>query len=305
MRQLAWLVLFCVLACPARAAEVHAADRNSDYVISLPEILRVIQFYTSGGYQCATGTEDGYGPGAGSLDCGAHDADYAPEDGRMSVSEILRLVQVYSFGSYFACAEGEDGFCVRHPVQRPNFLFILLDTLRGDLVGKRRDGALVMPFLTEFAAESTYFSRAWSAAAWTRPSMTSIHSGLYPNRFKVDLDAVGLNQTTRYDMGPEVDTMTEWLNRYGYDPWAVITNLSLPEASYVQGLPQSQLTFLNGGPAAWVTDEMLAQRPNWKAPFFAYAHYMDAHGPYTPLRDVEYPFAPEPELTGTDAVYLD
>jgi hypothetical protein len=42
----------------------HQADQNRDWAIQLsPELTRMIQFYNSGGYHTADGTEDGYAPG--------------------------------------------------------------------------------------------------------------------------------------------------------------------------------------------------------------------------------------------------
>ncbi len=45
----------------------HTADQNGDGQISLPELLRVIQFFNSGGYDACPGevppTEDGFCPG--------------------------------------------------------------------------------------------------------------------------------------------------------------------------------------------------------------------------------------------------
>ena len=49
-------------------AQVHSGDTNQDYVINLSELLRVIQFFNSAGFQCADppgSTEDGYAPDAG------------------------------------------------------------------------------------------------------------------------------------------------------------------------------------------------------------------------------------------------
>jgi uncharacterized repeat protein (TIGR02543 family) len=44
----------------------HQADQNGDWEIELsPDLTRLIQFYNSGGYHCATGTEDGYAPTVG------------------------------------------------------------------------------------------------------------------------------------------------------------------------------------------------------------------------------------------------
>ena len=40
----------------------HTADENKDSVISLSELLRIIQFYNIGAFHCQAGTEDGFAP---------------------------------------------------------------------------------------------------------------------------------------------------------------------------------------------------------------------------------------------------
>ncbi len=93
----------------------HSADPNGDGQINLTELLRVIQFYNSGGFHCEEGTEDGYAPGPGDQTCAPHSSDYAPSgpDWRIVLTELLRIIQFYNSGGYHPCPdEGtEDGFC--------------------------------------------------------------------------------------------------------------------------------------------------------------------------------------------------
>lgn len=98
---------------PAHAAVYHTADTSPDYLISLSELLRVIQFYNVGGLHCEGGTEDGFDPEPGDTGCAAHDSDYAPQDWVVSLSELLRLIQFYNTPGYHPCADldTEDGFC--------------------------------------------------------------------------------------------------------------------------------------------------------------------------------------------------
>ena len=91
---------------------LHKADTNMDNVIDLSELLRVIQFFNSGGYHCDAAGEDGYAPGsAGDTSCAPHSADYNPVDWNIDLSELLRVIQLFNSGGYHPCAEGEDGFC--------------------------------------------------------------------------------------------------------------------------------------------------------------------------------------------------
>lgn len=102
------------VAIPASGG--HTADQNGDNVIQLGELLRVIQFFNSGGFHCAipaSSTEDGYAPGPNLAQqaCAPHASDYNPQNWEINLSELLRLIQFFNSGGYFTCAEGEDGYC--------------------------------------------------------------------------------------------------------------------------------------------------------------------------------------------------
>lgn len=89
----------------------HAADTNQDGLVAVGELLRIVQFYNSGGLSCAAGTEDGYLPGlGGGTECAFHDADYAPADWAINLSELLRVVQFYNARGYYRDPYAEDGF---------------------------------------------------------------------------------------------------------------------------------------------------------------------------------------------------
>jgi PKD repeat protein len=96
---------------------LHTGDQDADLKIDLSELLRIIQFYNSGGYHCAASpiaTEDGYWAGPGeALDCFPHKSDYNPQDWLIDLSELLRLIQFYNSLGYHFCPDlfTEDGFC--------------------------------------------------------------------------------------------------------------------------------------------------------------------------------------------------
>ena len=95
--------------------QTHTADTDHDWRISLRELLRVIQLYNSGGYQCAVDTEDGYAPGLAQV--GAclltHLADTSG-DWIIDLPELLRVIQLYNSesGHYYVSDKTEDGFMV-------------------------------------------------------------------------------------------------------------------------------------------------------------------------------------------------
>jgi hypothetical protein len=98
---------------------IYSSDTNGDKVVSLSEVVRVVQLFGAGGYTCLAlpgESEDGYEPlGAkGNFSCvlpHAADVSGAP-DGVISLSELLRVIQFFSTGGIEFC-EGlsEDDFC--------------------------------------------------------------------------------------------------------------------------------------------------------------------------------------------------
>jgi hypothetical protein len=98
---------------------VMSADTSGDFIITLSELLRIIQLYNAGQYACAANagsTEDGFLPRAqqgGDPACVLHSTDN--NDSRViSLSELLRSIQFYSLGGYSYCpGQGtEDDFCL-------------------------------------------------------------------------------------------------------------------------------------------------------------------------------------------------
>lgn len=91
---------------------MHSADTNRDWMFSLSELLRVVQLYNNGDYQCAGDSEDGYAPGSGVYGCLPHSSDYAPQDWSIALNELLRMVQFYNspYSSYHIDPTSEDGY---------------------------------------------------------------------------------------------------------------------------------------------------------------------------------------------------
>ncbi len=108
-------------------SDCHTADQDCNNLVNLSELLRVIQFFNSGGYHCESGTEDGYAPGPASdkwlqplvlrqitkVDCRPHASDYNTQDWLINLSELLRIIQFFNSGGYHYCPgeNTEDGFC--------------------------------------------------------------------------------------------------------------------------------------------------------------------------------------------------
>ena len=103
---------------PCAAGPYHTADQDQSNSINLTELLRVIQFFNSGGFGCQEGTEDGYAPADTDRDCCPHDSDYnGGTSWSIDLTELLRLIQFFNSGGYTHCpaAGTEDGFCPGAP----------------------------------------------------------------------------------------------------------------------------------------------------------------------------------------------
>ncbi len=100
--------------------EHHSIDTDDDGVVSLSELLRVIQIFNFEAFSCATTieeTEDGYLPGSSDEDdftCVRHTLDYDSFDWKINLTELLRAIQFYNANGLHACPDEdtEDGYCL-------------------------------------------------------------------------------------------------------------------------------------------------------------------------------------------------
>jgi arylsulfatase A-like enzyme len=278
----------------------HTADQDANGSIDLSELLRVIQFFTTGSFHCQDGTEDGFDPGTGDTDCGAHASDYRPQDWSVSLGELLRLIQFFNSAGYRPCVETEDGFCIgQNP---PNVVYLLLDTLRSDRVGGTRNGVPITPFLDSMGEQGTRFTQAFAPSSWTRPSMISFFTGLYPDVFRGEEETP---PAERFVIPESIETMPEWFSRNGYDTWGVQTNANGTAGfGFAQGFAEGRYEYFGIVPAAIVNQNVIKNIDAWQEPFFIYAQYMDPHEPYAPPTEYNEIFGPQPETTTGDELIL-
>ena len=80
------------------------------------------------------------------------------------------------------CVRGDSGeeIGAGSAVQRPNILVYLVDTLRPDRLGCYGYERPTSPNVDAFAEEATLFENAVGQSSWTRASMASIFTGVWP-----------------------------------------------------------------------------------------------------------------------------
>ena len=159
---------------------------------------------------------------------------------------------------------------------RPNTLILCIDTLRADALGPYGGGP--MPHLDRFADNAVVFQQAASVASWTKPSVPSILTGLYPFQHGVlesRSDSVDV-------LDGSVKTVAETVRDSGWRTAAFVNNEHL-ERRY-SGLERGFERYVE---RAGTPPEIVARFFAWleapdERPFFAYLHFLDPHQPYNP-----------------------
>mgnify|MGYP000055993836 CR=1 FL=1 len=174
--------------------------------------------------------------------------------------------------------------------QKPNIVFILIDTLRADRLGAYGYQQSASQAIDAVAAEGAVFENVISPAPWTQPAMASLFSSTFPGVHKV-VDyglANRIKEGTQKKIAVFDDrfvTLAEVLKQAGYETAAFNANILLgKEYGFAQGFDlyadrsvkrkSTRGDVLNSEALAW-----LKQRDTEK-PFFLYMHYMDVHGSY-------------------------
>lgn len=198
---------------------------------------------------------------------------------RLSVSLLLAT-------SLLGCAgDPEPEIGENRAVRRPNILIYLVDTLRADRLGAYGYERPTSPHLDAFASEATLFENAIGQSSWTRASMASIFTGVWPPTH----GATGW----KHQLPEEFETLVERLDAAGYDTAAFVGNPQITERyGFGQGFDRYRREIKR--PSAdynQMVAEWLDGRTG-ESPWFIYVHTMDPHAPYRPPEPYLSEFAP-------------
>jgi arylsulfatase A-like enzyme len=158
------------------------------------------------------------------------------------------------------------------PPSGPNILLIVADSLRPDHLGCYGYDRPTSPYIDKFAAAALVFEKAMSNSSWTKPSMGSIFTSLYPHEHRAFYWSDNLSDKCL--------TLAELLRNRNYLTFAIQTNpLITKKYNFNQGFQYFQEMVEEKAEA--VTSSFF----NWldrnrKSRFFAYLHYIDTHVPY-------------------------
>lgn len=171
--------------------------------------------------------------------------------------------------------------------ERPSIVLVLVDTLRADYLGSYGFEGDISTALDRLASESLRFENCFSQAPWTKPSIATLFTSLYP-------EVHGLTNHEGLFWGPEQAgmktgvlpedalTLAEALRGGGYRTAGFMTNPMLaPTYGFDQGFETYQVHEVQDLSQLVMdaADRWLDSLPPGQ-PFFAYLHFMDVHGPY-------------------------
>jgi arylsulfatase A-like enzyme len=195
----------------------------------------------------------------------------------LSRAAFISLILVLS-----TCCPGNYS-CANESQQRkdiPNIIFITIDTLRADHLGLYGYQRKTSPHIDAFARNATVYTRAYTSAPWTVPSIASMFTGKYPfehgaHTFKVHEPRNNVNP-----LNPRFTTLAESLKKEGYSTGAFVAN-----AGFL-----SERWQLNQGFDTYHVERVYAKdlnKPIFKwietqggKNFFLFINYIDTHWPY-------------------------
>jgi len=203
---------------------------------------------------------------------------------------VLRLPLIALLVTAAGCAEPVAPEALRAKlgeIEQPNLVLVLVDTLRADWTtpyGFQTDGAVTetTPELARWAREGAVFERALSQSSWTKISMASLFTSLWPVRHGIFLATDGLSK--------EAITLPKLLRQHGYSTYGVQSNGWLEQSfgfhhgfdHYVfprsPGAEQiSKSSLWPHGENVLEEAERLFEAHDASRPFFLYLHFMDVH----------------------------
>jgi arylsulfatase A-like enzyme len=185
-----------------------------------------------------------------------------------------------------------DSAQVTQPRERPkNVVVVLIDTQRADHLQPYNPGTRVRtPALAALAAQGTVFEAAQAPENWTKPSVASVLTGLYP--------ASHGTKTGDAKLPDKALLLSEVLKEAGYATASFLANGYVSDkfgfnqgwdqyTNYIREKRNSNAENVYRDAARWIDEHK-------KKPFFAYIQTIDPHVPYDPPEELIQQYYPEP-----------
>lgn len=163
-----------------------------------------------------------------------------------------------------------------------NVILLVMDTARADAFGPFAGPNRIVetPTFDALAAKSTVFARAYNNENWTKPSVATTLSGLYPSTHGAKQDASKLSS--------DVELLSERLQREGFATAGFVANGYVSNVfgfeqgwdtfrNYIRENRSSEAEYVFGDALAWHA-EHTKKHPD--KPFFLYLQTIDPHVTY-------------------------
>lgn len=167
----------------------------------------------------------------------------------------------------------------------PKIVVILVDVLRADHLGAYGYERDTSPNIDALAADAVVFEQTVAQSTFTKTSVASLFSGLYPHHHGVYIaaDLKDPNDRPTTDkLRDELQTVAERLSDQGLVTAAWVEN---PQLQAHMGFDQGFDLFRDQpGPTKTIVREFRTWQRSVgrRQPFYAYLHIMDLHAPYFP-----------------------
>ncbi len=165
-----------------------------------------------------------------------------------------------------------------------NLVVVMIDTLRSDHLPAYGYHRPTAPFLSELAAEGIQL-QGYAVSSWTRSSIATLLTGLYPQRHRA------INRSDR--LPGAVPYLPEILAGHGFETVAFVTNGNVSsQFGFERGFSTFEERLDMGKPeAAQLIAEVLERAAGLNEPYCLYLHFIDPHDPYVPRKPWERPAA--------------
>lgn len=190
---------------------------------------------------------------------------------------------------------------------RPNIVLITVDALRADRLGVYGYTRPTSPAIDAFAREAVIVTDAIAQAPYTKASIGSLFTGLFPTAHKAHttalpvsalMDGAADGDTPEMSdvLSAKLDTLAEALAAAGYRTYGFSTNpFLIPDFGFAQGFERFQF-FADGTAYAAARSVLPAALAAIDArdprPFFVWIHLMEPHNPYAPPEPFRSMFPP-------------
>ncbi|HEY2906588.1 MAG TPA: sulfatase [Vicinamibacterales bacterium] len=181
------------------------------------------------------------------------------------------------------------------PRARPDIILVTIDALRADHVSRYGYGRLTSPLIDAFSRGAVVFTDAIAQAPYTKASVASLMTGLYPSTHKTVSASVPFPETmtghltsvpiTTDVLPPNVTTLAQAFQAAGYHTLGFTANPFLIDAF---GFSRGFDTFeFFPGPDFASADHVVGPALKQveaidRRPMCLWVHVMEPHSPYTP-----------------------